>query len=112
MTRTLLIVGEVAALVFVAVLLIEGALRRGYDPAYHTSSALSLGDRGWIQIANFLQLGVGTFAFSVGVGVGVHRNMHLEAVLELREPRSAAEVDARVGAVVNGFLRGVATKDA
>jgi Protein of unknown function (DUF998) len=67
MTGTLLIVGEVAALVFVAVLLIEGALRRGYDPAYHTSSALSLGDRGWIQIANFLQLGVGTFAFAVGV---------------------------------------------
>jgi hypothetical protein len=39
-------------------------------------------------------------------------NMHLEAVLELREPPSAAEVDARVGAVVNGFLRGVATKEA
>ena len=67
MTETLLIVGVAAAVVFVAVLLIEGALRRGYDPTYHTSSALSLGDRGWIQIANFLQLGVGTLAFAVGV---------------------------------------------
>lgn len=67
MTETFLIVGVVAAVVFVAVLLIEGAVRRGYDPTYHTSSALSLGDRGWIQIANFLQLGMGTFAIAVGI---------------------------------------------
>jgi Protein of unknown function (DUF998) len=67
MTGTLLIVGVAAAVVFVAVLLIEGALRRGYDPTYHTSSALSLGDRGWIQIANFLQLGLGAFAIAVGI---------------------------------------------
>ena len=67
MTETLLIVGVAAAVVFVAVLLIEGTLRRGYDPAYHTGSALSLGDRGWIQVANFLQLGMGAFAFAVGV---------------------------------------------
>lgn len=53
MTETLLIAGVGAALVFVAVLLIEGALHR-YDPTYHTGSELSLGDRGWIQIANFL----------------------------------------------------------
>jgi Protein of unknown function (DUF998) len=63
----LLIVGVAAAAVFVAILLVEGALRRGYDPTYHMSSALSLGDRGWIQIANFLQLGLGTLAFAVGV---------------------------------------------
>ena len=67
MTETVLIVGVAAAVVFVAVLLIEGALRPGYDPTYHASSALSLGDRGWIQIANFLQLGVGTFAIAVGI---------------------------------------------
>ena len=67
MTVTLLIVGMAAAAVFVAVLLIEGALRPGYDPIYHPSSALSLGDRGWIQVANFLQLGVGTFAIAFGI---------------------------------------------
>ncbi|HSU33691.1 MAG TPA: TetR/AcrR family transcriptional regulator C-terminal domain-containing protein [Bryobacteraceae bacterium] len=39
-------------------------------------------------------------------------NMHLEVVMELREPPCAAEVDARVNAVVSGFLRGVATKKA
>ena len=56
-----------AAVVFVAVVLIEGALRPGYDPTYHTGSELSLGDRGWIQIANFLLMGMGMFAFAVGV---------------------------------------------
>jgi AefR-like transcriptional repressor, C-terminal domain len=39
-------------------------------------------------------------------------NMHLEALMELREPPSAAEVDVRVRAAVNIFLRGVATKKA
>jgi hypothetical protein len=67
MTETLLIIGVVTAVVFVAVLLIEGALRPGYDPTYHTGSELSLGDRGWIQIANFLQMGLGMLAFTVGV---------------------------------------------
>lgn len=67
MTETFLVAGVAAVVVFVAVLLIEGALRRGYDPTYHTSSALSLGDRGWIQIANFLQLGLGTFAIAAGI---------------------------------------------
>ena len=64
---TLLRVGVAAALVFVVVLSLEGALRPDYDPIYHTGSALSLGDRGWIQIANFLQLGVGMLAFAAGV---------------------------------------------
>lgn len=63
----LLIVGVATAVVFVAVLLIEGAFRSGYNPTYHTGSELSLGNRGWIQIANFLQMGVGMFAFAVGV---------------------------------------------
>lgn len=67
MTETSLLVGMATAVVFVAVLLVEGARRPGYDPAYHTGSELSLGDRGWIQIANFLQMGVGMLAFAVGV---------------------------------------------
>jgi hypothetical protein len=66
-TETLLLVGVAAAVVFLAVLLIEGALRPGYNPIYHTGSELVLGERGWIQRANFLQAGVGMFAFAVGV---------------------------------------------
>jgi Protein of unknown function (DUF998) len=66
-TETLLIVGVAVAVVFVVVLLVEGAFRPAYNPTYHTGSELSLGDRGWIQIANFLQMGVGMFAFAIGV---------------------------------------------
>jgi hypothetical protein len=66
-TETLLIVGVAAAVVFVAVLLIEGAVRPGYDPTYHTGSELELGERGWIQRANFFLMGGGVFAFAVGV---------------------------------------------
>jgi hypothetical protein len=65
--EVLLVVGMAAAVVFVAVLLIEGALRPGYDPIYHTGSELELGERGWIQRASFLQLGVGMWAFAAGV---------------------------------------------
>ena len=67
MTEILLIVGVAAAMVFVVILLVEGVLRPGYAPIYHIGSELSLGDRGWIQIANFLQMGVGMFAYAVGI---------------------------------------------
>jgi len=65
--EVVLLVGMAAAVVFVTVLLIEGALRPGYDPIYHTGSELELGERGWIQRASFLQLGVGMWAFAAGV---------------------------------------------
>jgi hypothetical protein len=42
-----------AAVLFVAVVLSEGALRPGHDPVYHTGSELELGER--------------VFAFAVGV---------------------------------------------
>lgn len=67
MTAALLVAGVGAAVVFVAVVLLEGARRPGYDPFYHTGSELELGERGWIQRANFLLMGVTAFAFAVGV---------------------------------------------
>ncbi len=42
---------------FVVVFLVEGWLRPGYHPLADYVSALSLGERGWIQIANFLFVG-------------------------------------------------------
>lgn len=67
-----ILVEGMSAVVFVAVLGVEGARRPGYDPTYHTGSVLSLGDRGWIQIANILQMGVGKFAFALGVCRTLH----------------------------------------
>lgn len=64
---TLLLLGVATAVVFVAVILIEGALRPGYEPMYHTGSELELGERGWIQRANFLLMGGGVFALALGV---------------------------------------------
>jgi len=63
----LLQAGVGAAVVFLVVLLIEGALRPGYNPIYHTGSELELGNRGWIQRANFLLMAGGVFAFAFGV---------------------------------------------
>lgn len=66
-TDLMLLAGVVTAAVFFTVVVIEGARRRGYDPVYHTGSELELGERGWIQRANFFLIGSGAFAFAVGV---------------------------------------------
>jgi hypothetical protein len=66
-TDALLLSGLAAAVLFVVVLLVEGALRPGYDPIYHTGSELELGARGWIQRTNFIVMGAGMFAFAAGV---------------------------------------------
>jgi hypothetical protein len=52
---------------FVVVFTLEGWLRPGYDPLGMYVSALSLGRRGWIQIANFIVLGVSLLVFARGV---------------------------------------------
>ena len=67
LTESLLVIGIVTAVIFQAVLFVEGAIRPGYNPSYHTGSELALGDRGWVQAANFLLMGLGTFAFAAGV---------------------------------------------
>ena len=59
--------GILAPIIFVGVFIAEGFLRSGYDPMSMYISALSLGDRGWIQIANFLVLGLLLFIFTLGL---------------------------------------------
>ena len=80
---------------------------RGVEPAVDTLTRIlrDASDRGDIEVQSCRQAASQFIAMLRG-------NMHLEASLGLREPPSAAEVDARVRAVVNGFLRGVATKRA
>jgi len=58
----------VGSAIFVGVFTLEGSLRPGYDPLAMHISALSLGPRGWIQIANFVVLGVLLALFARGVG--------------------------------------------
>src|ERR1019366_5827171 len=52
---------------FVTVFTIEGWLRPGYRPASMFISALSLGPRGWIQMANFVVVGLAFLLFARGV---------------------------------------------
>jgi hypothetical protein len=59
--------GLIGSVTFVAVFTIEGLLRPGYDPASMYISALSLGPRGWIQIANFMVAGALIVLFARGI---------------------------------------------
>jgi hypothetical protein len=59
--------GILAPIIFVIVFLVEGAIRPGYDPLKMYISALSLGPRGWIQILNFMLLGLFLFVFTYGL---------------------------------------------
>lgn len=66
-TRLLITGGAVGSLLFVIVLLIEGATRPGYSAWHNFGSSLSLSDQGWMQIANFLVCGLLVLGFAVGL---------------------------------------------
>jgi hypothetical protein len=59
--------GMAGPTLFVAIFMLEGWLRPGYNPCAMYVSALSLGQRGWIQIANFVVFGVLLLVFARGV---------------------------------------------
>jgi len=66
-TRRLLVGGLVGTVAFAVLFTILGAVRAQYDPVRHFISILSLGDGGWLQIANFVVCG----ALIAGLGVGL-----------------------------------------
>ena len=59
--------GILAPAIFVGVFTVEGVLRSGYDPLKMYISALSLGNLGWLQISNFILLGLLLFIFTIGL---------------------------------------------
>jgi hypothetical protein len=65
--RLLLAGGVIGPLLFIVVFFVEGALRPDYNPWRHYVSALSLGGRGWVQIANFIVCGALILGFAVGL---------------------------------------------
>ncbi len=66
-TRRLLRCGVASGPVFVAVFLVESAVREGYRPLRHPVSSLALGSRGWIQAANFAVAGTLFLAAAAGL---------------------------------------------
>ena len=100
-TARLLACGVVAGPLFFAVLMIQAFTRDGFDLSRHPLSLLSLGDLGWIQIANFVVTG----ALLVACATGMRR--------VLRPGRSGTWAPRLVGAFGVGLiLAGVFTTDA
>src|SRR4029453_13915282 len=71
-TRVLLACGIVAGPLFLVVGLLQAVTREGFDPTRHPLSLLSLGELGWIQIANFVVTGVLYLACAVGMWRVLH----------------------------------------
>lgn len=69
-TRTLLACGVAAGPLFTGVSLLQVLARDGFDLGRHPLSLLSLGDAGWVQIANFVVTG----ALSLGFALGLRRS--------------------------------------
>jgi Protein of unknown function (DUF998) len=66
-TVRLLACGAVAGPLFLAVLMIQAFTREGFDLSRHPLSLLSLGNLGWIQIANFVVTGALMVACATGM---------------------------------------------
>ena len=71
-TRLLLIGGIVAAPLFIVLWAVQAFTREGFRPTFHPLSLLSLGDGGWVQVANFVTCGA---LFIVGAA-GLRRRLH------------------------------------
>jgi hypothetical protein len=71
-TRALLSCGVVAGPLFLAVVFVQAVTRHGFDLSRHPLSLLSLGELGWIQIANFVVTGL----LYVACAVGMRRVLH------------------------------------
>ena len=71
-TARLLTAGIVAGPLFLVLWALQAFTRDGFDPGRHPISLLSLGDLGWIQIANFVVTG----ALFVACAVGLRRVLH------------------------------------
>jgi hypothetical protein len=71
-TARLLTAGIVAGPLFLVAWALQAFTRDGFDPGRHPLSLLSLGDLGWIQIANFVVTG----ALFVVCAVGLRHVLH------------------------------------
>ena len=71
--RLLLICGAIAGPLFIFIVLIQDYTRPGFDPRLDPLSLLSLGDWGWVQIANFALAGALNLLYAVGLWRRLYR---------------------------------------
>jgi hypothetical protein len=68
-SRVLLMGAVVTTPLFIALWAVQAFTRDGFRPTYHPMSPLSLGDWGWVQVVNFVVVGV----LIIGGGIGLGR---------------------------------------
>ncbi|HZU49094.1 MAG TPA: DUF998 domain-containing protein [Mycobacterium sp.] len=66
-TKSLLGYGVIAGPIYVVVVAVQALGRAGFNPARHDASLLANGALGWIQVVNFIVVGLMTIAAAVGV---------------------------------------------
>jgi hypothetical protein len=71
-TRLLLLCGAIAGPLFLLTVLVQDYTRPGFNPRLHLLSQLSLGDWGWVQIANFVLAGVLNLLYAWGLRRRLH----------------------------------------
>lgn len=64
-TKVLLFCGAIAGPFFTILWFVQGLTRADYEPMRYPISSLSIGEFGWIQVANFVVTGLLILAFSV-----------------------------------------------
>jgi len=70
-TRSMLGYGVIAGPIYLAVYLVQGLVRGGFDFTLHAASLLTAGTYGWVQVVNFVVTG----AMVVVAATGLHRAM-------------------------------------
>lgn len=66
-TKILLASGAIGCWIFVLACIIEGRIHIDYNPLRHPVSSLAIGKFGWLQIANFIILGLLILGFAIGL---------------------------------------------
>jgi hypothetical protein len=71
-TRLLLLCGAISGPLFILAVLVQSLINPGFDLSIHLISLLSIGQNGYLQIANFALCGVFNILFAVGVWRVLH----------------------------------------
>jgi hypothetical protein len=117
-----LILGTLAPIIFVAIFTIDGLFRKDYSAISMHISALSLGSLGWIQIMNFLILGVFLFVFSLRIlseNIQEHKSKTGSIILLISsicfflsgpfimDPMGTLRENATTHGIIHGILGGI-----
>jgi len=72
LTRSLLLCGAIASPLFILTVLVQDYTTPAFNPRLQPLSLLSLGEWGWVQIANFVLTGVLNLLYASGLWRRLH----------------------------------------